>query len=503
MKRLLQALFLLFCALAIGVGIYYLIRERSGAAAAKRPVTTRQVVVSPGASNPEEREAKAEREATVNRIEALPNEIILDVATLNLDQDEGDEQVLTVRKTDRAEGRLSVVVADYVPQRRGWVRAWEGETLATKPTTFSIQAKDVLGDHSLALVCTGMNESNEQTITIFRRSGNEEGLTFELACAVAADAVAIDEIERSEGYQLGQTEGESWPVLSYARDKDSQNLLDQVKTIYRWDPQKKNYLVAATVRIPGAQVERDMAAKILTGSGEDFEKFLQGVWYASATGPSDPGAKLLVFDRASGKITFYSQEAQEVFTWNESNPTRYGLYISSQNESVSTLRRLMNIELTGADSISVRVFEDIQMKVDVEDRWDGSYRKLPAGGSSGVARGATGHAEPAFKLEGPYRAADGSEIVFARPRYSLRSGDKLERGSYNAYTLGGAAVLELTAVQENGLRASRRTYRVEFSEQKTGRSLVRKLILAPARAAIDGLELLQEPSIVFEQRVGG
>jgi hypothetical protein len=503
MKRLLHALFFLFCALAIGVGLYYLIRERSGAAASKRPVATRQVVVSSGNASQEEREAKAERDAAVNRIAALPNEVILDVAVLNLDEDEGDEQVLTVRKTDRADGRLSIVAADYVPLRRTWVRSWEGETLATKPTTFSVQVKDVLGDHGLALVCTGMDESNEQTISIFRRSPGDPALVYEPICSVAADSVAIDEIERSEGYQLGQTEGESWPVLSYSRDKESQNLLDQVKTVYRWDPRKKSFVVAAMERIPGAQVERAMIAKVLTGSEKDFEGFLQGVWYGSGSGPFDPGAKLLVFDRLGSKITFYSSEAQEVFTWNESNPTRYGLYVSCQNESVSNLRRLMNIELTGSEAISIRVFEDIQMKVDVEDRWDGSYRKLPSDGSATVARAATGHPEPSFKLEGPYRAADGAEIVFARPRYSLRSGDSLERGSFNAYKLGNDVVLELSVFQENGLRSSRKTYRATYTEQKNGRNLVRRLVLAPAKAAISGLELLEEPSLVFEQKVGG
>ena len=502
MKRLLQALFLGFCAVAIGVGLYYLIRERSGAAEAARPVATRQVVVRPG-SSPEEREAQAERESTVNRVAAMPNEVILDVATLNLDQDEGDEQVLTVRKTDRPEGRLGIVVADYLPQRRLWVRSWEGETLATKPTTFSIQAQDLLGDHELAIVCTGMDEANAQTITVFRRLPGEEALAYAAALSVAADVVAVEETERSEGYQLGQTRGESWAVLAYSRDKESANLLDQVKSRYHWDPKKQSYLLASTEHIPGAQVEKDMISKVLTGAEGDFEGFLQGVWYASGTGPFDPGARLLVFDRASAKITFYAAEAQEVFTWSESNPTRYGLYASCQNESVPNLRRLMNIELTGADSISVRVFEDIQMKVDAEDRWDGGYRKMPSSGSEIVGRGATGHAEPPFKLEGPYRASDGSELVFARPRYSFRSGDKVERGAYNAYQLGKHSVLELTPILETGLRAARRTYRVGFSEQKSGRVLVRKLILAPARASIGGLDLLEEPNLVLEQRVGG
>jgi hypothetical protein len=503
MKRLVHAIFFIFCAIAIGIGAYYVVRERSGTAASSRPITTRQVVASPASEGSDGREAQGESESSVNRIDALPNEVILNVMTVNLDTDEGDEQILTVRKTDRPDGLLNIVVADYVPQRRAWVRSWEGETLATKPTTFSIQAEDMFGDHDMAIVCTGMNEMNEQTISIFRRKPDALALTYSPVCSIAADAVEIEKIERSEGYQLGQTGGASWPILSYVRDKESVNLLDQVKTVHVWSERSGSYAVSETQRIPGAQVERNMIAGVLTGSEEDFEAFLQGVWYANGTGPFAPEARLIVFDRITDTITFHSSEAQEVFTWTESNPTRYGLYASSQNESVPNLRRLINIELTGSEAISVRVFQDVNMKVDAEDRWNGGYLKLSSEVSNALVRSASGRAEPDFKLDGPYRADDGTELVFARPHYTLRSGENTERGAFNSYRLGDDDVIEFTAIRENGLRASRRTYRARFAEQQSGRALVRTLVLSPARAAIDGLEILGESDLVLEQRVGG
>ncbi|MDP3177855.1 MAG: hypothetical protein Q8M76_08115, partial [Spirochaetaceae bacterium] len=184
MKRLVQAIFLLVCAAAIGIALYYLIRERAGAAAAARPIAERHVVVSPEEEKADPRASQDDRDSSVNRIAALPNEVVLDVATFNFDQDEGEEQILTVRKTDRKDGRLSIVLADYFPQRHGWARSWEGETLTTKPTTFALQAKDMVGDHVLDIVCTGMDDAGQQTISIFKREQGEGPLTYATACAI-------------------------------------------------------------------------------------------------------------------------------------------------------------------------------------------------------------------------------------------------------------------------------------------------------------------------------
>ena len=64
-------------------------------------------------------------------------------------------------------------------------------------------------------------------------------------------------------------------------------------------------------------------------------------------------------------------------------------------------------------------------------------------------------------------------------------------------------VLELLAVRPDGLPSERRTYKATFSETRSGKDLVRRLVLSPAKAAIDGLELLQEDDIIVEQRVQG
>jgi hypothetical protein len=517
MKRFVQAIFLLASALALGFALYFIIEGRSGAAQAARPVATRQIQLESRSAASQGDAVSTEIQPSVTHIPALPNEVILSVSSFNIDQDNSEEQVLTVRKTDKTDGKLFIVVADYNEQKKSWFRSWEAETLATKLTTFSIQAKDLVGDHNPCIVCTGMNDSGEQTITIFRRASPQA--PYAQALALSADSIQLGEVERPEAYQTGQAVGESWPIYVYTRDKESTNILDQVKDRYAWDGGKAQYIKTGSERIPGAQVERATISKILTGSEKDFESFLQGIWYESGKSPSDTSARLILFDRDSGAITFYRSKSQEVFRWTDSHSTRYGLYVRSQNESIDDLVRLIDIELTGSDLVAIRVSEDSQLKMDPDDQWDGTYRKLPrelatslpgvgaAGeesqdGSPDTA--AKGLATPTLKLEGPYRAPGGIEINFASPRYSMRSASApTESGGFELFVLGDDTVLDLIAMSSDGSPSTRKTYKASYSESRSGKDLIRKLVLSPAKAAIDGLEIFHEDDLTLEQRVKG
>lgn len=502
MKKFIRALFIVFCTIALGILVYYFIQTRSSAAEANKPLAARKLVLDSSDRSQDAAASQAELAASMNRISALPNEVILDVQSLNLDQDEGDEQILTVRKADRGGDKLSVVVADYVPQRKGWVRAWEGETLATKLTTFQIQTADLLGDHETDIICTGMDEANDQTMTVFHRVSPPQAETLYYApiLALAADSLEVVMMERSEGYQLGQTRGISLPIYAYRHDKDSENILDQVRTTYAWDPRGGTYLAGAEEKVPGALVEKEMAAKVLTGNEADFESFLRGAWCESGKAPFDPTARLLVFDKAGKSIIFYSPDNQEDFDWNESHSTRYGIYASCQNESVPDLRRLMDIELTGAETISVRIFEDIQLKVDAQYSWDGSYARVPASIASSAL--ASARSAPAFRLEGNYKGQDGSSMNFEGQRFTLSSGGKVVKGGFVVYRLGSENVIQLSPLLDSGIVSGRESYRLRYSETKAGRTMIRHIELSPARATIEGLELLEEPELVFDQRSG-
>ncbi len=490
MKKLATSIFLGVCAIAIAFIAWYWWQSAAERRDASRPVITRRLVVADNASTDKQGLSAPDRGVATNRIDALPDEVVLDVESLNLDADEGEEQIMTVRKTGSGPSGsgLAIVVADTIPGRRGWFRSWESPIPVTKLTTLQLQARDVIGDHWLSIVVTGMNEKNEQTLTIFREVRGSEltGLQYTLIASVVGDSVRIEDADRPESYQLGQTEGMPSTILAFTKDAASSNPLDQLRTTWSWDQKKKVYAISAQDPIPGAQVERDIANKVLTGRESDFESFLQGVWYDASLGPKDPKTRLLVFDRPGNSIVFYSGDSQEVFHWNESHATRTGLYVGAQNESVPTLRRLMDIEMTGADSISVRVFEDLLMKIESENRWDGNYRRfhedaLPAPKSVGP-----------LPIEGLW-TGDSVKLVFGATSYTLTQGDKSSEGRWIQYTVGKDNLIELI---ESGPGGKRRNFSIEIQSAGNG---ARSIVLTPVIPTINGPERAEEPRIRVTQ----
>lgn len=490
MKKLATPIFLAACLLLLAFVGWFWWKSSLERSDASRPVVNRKLVVADDGAASRSSAPDAPEPAATNRIEALPDEVVLDVESLNLDNDEAEEQIITVRKTGAGGGGLAIVVADSLPNRRGWFRSWEAPVPVTKLTTLQIQARDVVGDHWLSIVVTGMDERNEQTLTIFReRRGSEAtGLQYDRVASVAADSLRIEDAERPESYQLGQTEGEPSSILAFSRDPASSNPLDQLRTTWTWSPRAKSFEVSARDPIPGAQVERDIATKVLTGKETDFENFLQGIWYDAQYAPNDPRTRLLVFDRKGDSIVFYSGDSQEVFHWNESHSTRTGLYVGAQNESVPTLRRLMDVEMTGADSVSVRVFEDLLMKIDSENRWDGSYRRFKD--ESPPVSPATG----LLALEGSW-TGEGTKLILGHGSYSLSQGSSLSQGRWLQYSLGSDRVLELI---DEGPGTARRNFRLELQEGGG----MRNLTLTPVRPTINGLERAEAPAIRLSQKSG-
>ncbi|MEI6387470.1 MAG: pallilysin-related adhesin [Spirochaetota bacterium] len=488
MKRIVTLLFFLVSALALAFVGWYWWKSNAERADAAKPVSTRNLVVNHEEGGTAGEDVGKPVTGNLNRIGALPDEVVISAESQNLDQDEGEEQILIVKKTGVKPNGLAVVIADWLPERKLWIRSWESPIPVTKLTTLQLQVRDILGDHRLCIVIAGMNEINEQTLTLFRpRMGSElTGLAYTPIVSLAADSVFIEATERPESYQLAQSNGSPFRILSFTRDRESGNPLDQVRTTWTWDGSGNAYAGSAIDRIPGAQVEQEIANKVLTGRASDFEDFLQGLWYDADSGPRDPKARLLVFDRKGASIIFFSGDSQEVFHWNESHSTRTGLYIGTQNESVQTLKRLLDIEMTGAESVSVRVFEDLLMKIDSENRWDGTYRRLTAGKTAPVKRAAPS------ALTGAWQSS-GVKLGFSEGLYSLELDSSTSSGRYIQYKVGTDQVVELIA----GTGGQRIHYEIELKDNKDGS---RHLTLTPVVPTINGLERKESGSLDLSQK---
>ncbi len=506
MKRITHTLFTAAVASTLAASAYFFFSSR-GASRADEPIRSRQVDAgaATGAAAPE-----AATEAEVKQTSAIPlepNETLLELYSFNLDFDDEEEQILVVRESDDPSGRVKVILADYSPFTKRWTRAWKGTTLVTKVKTVQVSVNDLIGDHNLNIICTGMNDANEQTMTVYWKAEGLDGRHGDAFIPIfeqAGAAVLIESTDRPDSYKLGQSNAESWPISVWKADTGSGNYLDQIREQWVWDFTEKAYVSRSTERIPGASIARKMAEAILDGNPETFKGFLDGTWYKESIDPLSPAALFITFQSRDETLLFSGDGLTEVYGWENSNPTRYGLYVASRNQAVRNLRRLMDIELAEADAINVRVFQDYRIKADISGRWDGRYRRLGRELAKSFRRAPAMAGASALTLSGSFGADDGSTIAFEGSGYRLSTRAGEERGTFALFELGSRNILELRPLPDGTLDArgaptvARRTYIASIDERraKDGKA-AGQLTLQEASIGILGAEPSQAQPLVF------
>lgn len=490
MKRYTQPLFLVAILVAMAV-IAYFFFSAQGNGSAGEPIKFKALEAGT-ATGAVEAPASASNPVKVTAAIPLnPNETLLDLYSYNLDYDDEEEQILVVRLSDDPQGTIHIIVADYTPTTKRWTRAWQGNTLITKVKTLQISVNDLIGDHNLNIVCSGMNDNNEQTMTIYWKTQDKEQrqeLSFAKVFEQAGSAVRIEETERPESYKLGQSNADSWPISVYRADTSSSNYLDQIREVWKWSFADKSYVRSSTDRIAGASIASKMAEQILDGTTDTFKAFLEGTWYKETNDPLATDALFITFQSRDNSLLFSGTGLVEIYEWESSNPTRYGMYVASRNQSVQNLRRLMDIELASTDSITVRVFQDYRIKADISGTWDGRYRRLSAELANSFKRAPSVATTVTGQLEGDYSADDGSKLTLRGTGYRLESSASIETGSYTLYTLDGKTILDMRSNGEAGKPSQRRSWIVISQPNGSGQQT---LVLQSARIGIQGVMIDQ------------
>ncbi len=458
------------------------------------------VPAAAGSGRPEREGERAEEESDPDSQPRVPldrDETLIEAVNANLDLDPIDEQILILGRKGEAESPIRVAVVDYDSVRDRYARSWESQTQATNARTFSLTLKDIVGDHNLDLVCRGTRSSGEITLDVFRKTPSPSGLGLYFApiCQIVADgSIEIQEVERSEGYQLGQKNGPSFPIFAYTQDKESRNILDLVKYSYHWKYQENRYVLTSQEKVPGEVVkEKQLADLFSSRSVGAFEQYLAGPWYRPATkGEQEETILFLPDDRI---ISIYSGNTQEIYLWQESyRMLSNRLTIVAENESIQSLNKRIFVEVKSSNSIVVTIIGS--------ESWDsstGTYvklgeelqRKLLAGGQQKPV-------PETIRLAGLYRSREGAEIIFEPPRFTWLEGERVYAGGFNLF-YAGDLVLCFKGLNESGLPTGDRVYTVKFSQAEDGGQRVRTLVLTPGRLSVRGVEPVTGEERIFQQ----
>jgi hypothetical protein len=414
------------------------------------------------------------------------------VLTQDFNNDNYDEQIIAYRNLLEIDNPIYITYADFDRSANSYRRVWSTATAATRPGTVNLYTEDLIGDRSVCVLISGMNNAGEHTLTIFRKNppARQAQDAFNKIAEIRIDgSISIQERERSQAYQMGQTRGQSFSIAAYGRDYESSNILDQIEITYSYNPVNGLYERSRITRVPGTHIEQRRAQELLNGDPEEFEKFIDGIWYFVGSEGTVDNEQYIYFDPRNRELIFYTDDTQQIFSWKNSSSTRYGLYLSSQNISLANLRRFLNIELESLDSIKIRVVEDIHLRIGVSAPWDGSYRRVTETGPEPVNNGNMA------RFSAVYDSPIGKMSFFEDGTYELDGAGGILRGRYSFFRLDGRELLELRGAGEKRIRE---TYLVEVSDPKIraeNQTVFGNLALSRIKIGTKGIEDMHEAVI--------
>jgi hypothetical protein len=422
-------------------------------------------------------------------------ELAISVLNLDFDNDAIEEQVVVFRNNANTENPVSITLLGYDERAKQYRRLWDTPVAASMPGTVSLYSMDLLGDRSFCVIITGMNAQGEHTMTVFRKALEDKSRPFPVIAEITMDgSIAVQEKERPLAYQQGIAPGQAFIISAQGHDNESNNILDRIEITYSFAPARGVYEQSRVTRVPGSQIEAHRLREILTGEPKAFEDFIYDLWYHVSPEGIVNRNQYLYFDPVKREIIFFGDGTQQVFTWRSSASSRYGLSISTQNISVTTLRRSLNIELESLDRIRIRVFEDIRLKLGVSAPWDGSYRR--AGGSV--------RTQPEEKSLRPYTdvvydSSMGRLRFHANGEYELSSSGSRTKGRYAFFRVGNHDLLELrperNGVTVNANSVSQGDDRLTYS--LTAMENPENLSLSRVRLGATGIQELHEVPVIL------
>jgi len=437
-------------------------------------------------------------EINILKVHLGEGEYVITFLNFDFDYDGTEEQVVAFRSVTETGSRVWIALFAYDERTKQYRRMWTAPVIAAMPGTISMYIQDLLGDRSICIIVSGMNENGFHTMNVFHKNLQDDlnqPLTA-LAEIQMDGSISVQEVERPLAYRQGIGRGLPHSIVAYGRDPDSEKLLDRIEIIYNYNSAQGIYQQTRITRIPGTQIEQRRLREILTGEPKGFEEFLNDLWYYVSPQGSIIKSQYLYFDPSAREVIFYGDEAQQVFRWQNSNSTRYGLLVSGFNISVTTMRRFLDIELESLDSIKLRVIENARLKIRVTDDWDGSYRR-----AENIIKTNTSEKFTNLYTEAVYDSSMGRIRFFPNGEYILNSSDNVTKGRYVFFKVSGNDLLELRPEQNNG--ENRQIYHILNAVNFTGsadniiKTMPDSISLTRVRLGSAGIQELHEGQIIF------
>ncbi|MDR2662253.1 MAG: pallilysin-related adhesin [Treponema sp.] len=403
--------------------------------------------------------------------------------TRDFDGDSFEEQVIAYHKLQEIDGPIFLTYADFDSNQGIYRRRWNAPAAATRPGTLILYSADLIGDGGICVLVSGMNGAGEQTLTVFRKNDLSRSEPFsKIAEFLIEGSITVEEPDGRNPRSLS--------IATYGRDYESANMMDQIEATYTYNQVNGLYEQSRVVKIPGAQIEQRRLRELLNGNPGQFESFINGLWYQG----EGEQKKYVYFNAPGRELIFYNNHSEEVFNWQDSTPTRFGLHINSRNVSLAKLRRTVNVELAGLETIRLRVYQDVYLRSGPNTIWDGSYQRVQTTETLKDIRKAAPY------LNGSFKGSDGTITFYLNGSYELTPfagpPELSRRGQYVFFNAGEEELLELRPGEGTENREAESPDRETFKVTRTG-GTPETVTLTRVRISTRGIQDMHEPAIVL------
>jgi|GEM_PF-350680 len=419
------------------------------------------------------------------KITALPGEIFLKTIDMNIDEDEDFEQVI-IAKQSAASAALSLSVADFSPTLGIYTRTFDGPIAATKLESIIVQPVDVTGDGLSDLVVQGLDASNNQTLTIFRRlAGKGYSRIF------SQSGTSVSQREATSAERTGDA-----PTIVVRQPASVAGMLEE--TLYTWNSHISSFQRTTQVLVKDSEADFSGIDGI---DAQSFEVWLNRLWARVGT-PSDP--RFFYLDLARSELILGESQLQQRWIIKSADRNGNRLYITCSTSESSDLDRVVTIDAKARDTIALGIIDQQVSHFRRDEGWSGTYTVTNQasaaiqGEESGPpppAQPGTGAAPDQRDFYGRYLGDHDSVLVLGEDKSILVLNKKYFEGVSRLYRYGENTVLDFQQVLPGGMTGTRLVFTVNASRGRDGS--IGQLRLDSAQIGPDGIQIDYRTPYIF------
>ncbi|MCR5606983.1 MAG: pallilysin-related adhesin, partial [Treponema sp.] len=500
MKRIVPTVFVL---LAIGLAVFFIF-HKSGDEEENDTYKIRDITPIAESTNMDIHSTGVDSDSSISMTSFITlkgDETLISTLSADFDNDGYDDQIVAIKRSFSP--YLILIVGLYNPAAQVYERSGEIATEITQSKTFSYTNMDLTGEHKNALVYQGYLDNGDSVLKAYLFSRKNSSYEIrEIANFKSDGTIFIQQSDRVESYEMAQAKGSSFPIWVYLSDNSKEGSLDQLQRQYDWSSTAGKYILTKEVKVPGSRLAAKEVEKILDGTVDSFARFLNGMWYKTATNGDE--TRYLLFDYSNKEIIFLLNDTEEVYNWVNSNVRRNGMYISGVNIDISSLERRFDIVLEGTDSVRLRVQDAVRMPINENTQWDGQYKKMAfqrsfrTTASENLASDSKAYIEFLEKIK-DWHLSDGNKITFETGHYSVNN----DTGDYASVLVPEDCVIQFRSslALKDSSSALSGMYRIkgELDEDTADDDEYSRIILTPVVISPNGIMLADKKDIVLEK----